>query len=1838
MKRSKSKSARNHKNQSLVESLEQRMLLAALTVSNVALTSIVNEGGTAALSGDISAPNPASTFALTVNWGEGTPQVYNLPAGSTSFSVTHQYADDNPIATPSDTYSVTGTLRDDDGGSAALLGRGPSGSLDVTFGASGKVLTPVGSTEDDAYALVIQSDGKLVAAGRSLIGSTYDFALARYNPDGTLDSGFGSGGKVLTPIGSISAYANALAVQPDGKLVAAGYAHNGSNFDFALVRYNANGTLDSGFGSGGKVLTPIGSSWDYAYALTIQPDGKLVVAGRSSNGSNDDFALARYNTNGTLDSSFGSAGKVIISIGSGDECIYDVAVQSDGKLVAAGYSSNGSNLDFALVRYNTNGTLDSSFGAGGKVITPVGSSDEIACALAIQSDGKLVAAGSTSSTSTYYDFVLVRYNADGSLDNSFGAGGKALTDIGEHSDDFGRDLAIQSDGKLVAVGYRASASSNGYDLALARYNSDGTLDSNFGTGGRVVTPIGSAADQAFALAIQSDGKLVAAGLSYSGSYADFALVRYNASGLSLSVNNVAPLVNAGSNQTLDPASAGHLTRTGSFTDPGADTWSGTVNYGDGSGVQPLVINATTKTFALDHTYGTSGSYAVSVTLTDDDLGSGTALFQVTVNVGGPPMANSGGPYSVNEGASIALSGSASAAAGLSISAYEWDLNYDGQGFQVDATGRTPSFSAASLDGPATRTIGLRVKDTASTYSAIATVPVTINNVGPVVSNVTLTPSVNEGGTATLSGTIFDVPSDSFTLTVNWGAGIPQVYNLAPGSTSFSVTHQYADDNPTSTVSDRYLVSSTFSDDDGATVSLGIVDTSFGVGGIAITDFNGRDDRGQSVVVQPDGKTLLGGLAYNTSGTRDFALARYSANGTLDSTFGVGGRVTTDLAGGDDYGQSLAVQADGKVLLAGYALNPVSGTNDFAVVRYNANGTLDYSFGVAGKVLTPIGSADEEAYALVIQSDAKFVAAGHSYNGSNWDFALVRYNPDGSLDNSFGNGGKVLTPVGGNNDFANALAMQPDGKLLAAGSSVNGGNYDDFALVRYNADGSLDSSFGSGGKVVTSISVANYDFANALAIQPDGKLVAAGQSNNVSNWNFSLVRYNANGSLDSSFGTGGKVMTSMGTTFAGANALAVQSDGKLVAAGHSADSSYTDFALARYNANGTLDSSFGNGGKAITPIGRSSDYINALAIQPDGNLVAAGFTNNGSNLDFALVRYNASGLSLSVNNVAPLVNAGSNQTLDPASAGHLTRTGSFTDPGADTWSGTVNYGDGSGVQPLVINATTKTFALDHTYGTSGSYAVSVTLTDDDLGSGTALFQVTVNPPAAPVKLTGTILGTPGSFANSGNTRDKALDGNTATYFDAPIATGAWVGLDLGSAKSLSKVRYYPRASQPARMVGGKFQGSNDPSFTSGVVDLATITTLPPLAWTELAVANATPFRYVRYLSPTNSWGNVAEIEFYGTGGVPNAAPNTPGNALPINGATNQSLTPTLASGAFSDPDAGDSQAAAQWLVRRSSDGVTVFDSGTDAVWKTTCPVPTGKLAYSTGYSWQVRYQDNHGAWSGYSSATSFTTLAAPADQPPVVNTFTPTPGTLTLGQSTSLAATASDPDAGDSITAVKFFEGSTLLGNGSLVSGQWSFNWNTTGHTAGSFTLSAIAYDSNATPSPARTAGVTINPAASDAKLTGTIIGTAGSYDGTSTRDKALDGNTSTYFDAPSANANNAWVGYDLLSGYQITRVRYYPRANWASRMLGGKFQGSNDPSFASGVADLATITATPPYAWSQLTVSDTASFRYVRYLSPLRRIWQCGGGGVLRQLPGSPTPRRTPPATPCRSMAPPISL
>jgi uncharacterized delta-60 repeat protein len=386
-------------------------------------------------------------------------------------------------------------------------------------------------------------------------------------------------------------------------------------------------------------------------------------------------------------------------------------------------------------------------------------------------------------------------------------------------------------------------------------------------------------------------------------------------------------------------------------------------------------------------------------------------------------------------------------------------------------------------------------------------------------------------------------------------------------------------------------------------------------GKVTTPVGGSQDFAYSVAVQPDGKIVVAGSSSNGAND-DIALVRYNTDGTLDTTFNITGKVTTPIGSGFDEGLSLVIQSNGKIIVAGYTFN---GTNDdFALVRYNTDGSLDTTFNGTGIVTTPIGSGDDLGIAVALQADGKIVVGGFSNNGMRNDFALARYKADGSLDTTFNTTGKVITSIGVLDDQTRSVAVQPDGKIVAAGYSHNGTDFD-FAVARYKADGSLDQTFNGTGFVTTPVGTEN-DYAYSTVLQTDGKIVAAGRSYNGTDNDVALARYNADGSLDTTFNTTGLVTTPIGAINDIAGSVVLQTNGKIVAAGSSDNGADGDFAVIRYNADGSLDTTFNATGIVTTPIGAGDDAAYFVALQPDGKIVAVGYSQNGTDYDFALARY------------------------------------------------------------------------------------------------------------------------------------------------------------------------------------------------------------------------------------------------------------------------------------------------------------------------------------------------------------------------------------------------------------------------------------------------------------------------------------------------------------------------------------------------------------------------------------------------------------------------------------------
>jgi uncharacterized delta-60 repeat protein len=759
-----------------------------------------------------------------------------------------------------------------------LLSIGP---LDPTFDGDGIAHNSFlqGDDRDQiARAVAVQADGKILTAGQAetrsvdtaaRLGDQWWFQLARHNPDGSLDTSFGTGGVVFHDI-STHSIAYGMALQPDGKIVvvAATSFSDGQYRQSVVMRFNADGSFDTGFDSDGILAVPsLSSTYDAWERMYCVT---IQPDGKIVVGgtANYYFAVARYNADGSWDSTFHGAQS------TWGGAAYSIAVQADGKIVAAGDASAGS---FAVVRYNADGSLDASFDTDGVANTDFGSGYDQAMGLVIQDDGKIIAGGNAAN-GTSYNFAVARYNADGSPDPTFDADGM-LTTAFAAGEAKAYAIAMQPDGKFVATGYCGTSQ----DIALARYNPDGSLDSGFDGDGLAVTPIGSGDDIAYAAALQPDGKLVVAGSSSNGDNLDFALARYESNG------------------------------------------------------------------RLDASFGSAG------------------------------IATAGFP-----------------------------ISYDmAQAMTVDSEGRV------LLAG-------------------------------------------SSGGDLALL---------------------------------------------------RYDVD-------------GGLDTTFDNDGQVVLSC----DAATNLLQQPDGKILV------TSGLN--GMRRFNADGSVDPTF-VGNDGRSYLVGIND----VAFQPDGKILVAGYTTTYVRGfgyVHVFTVQRCNDDGSIDTTFNGSGYV-RPFGNRiGAEANGIIAQPDGKIVVKGREGD----HMRVARLLADGTLDQSFSGDGLIAFTDMEMLGSVYTLALQPDGKIVGAAK----GYQHEVALLRFNADGSIDATFAGG-----TLESTTGSRTPRVAVQRDGKIVVLSVEGN-------LWRYNADGTLD--------VELENPIPGASLTSMALGPDGTIVVGGYRFEETGYQFVAAR----------------------------------------------------------------------------------------------------------------------------------------------------------------------------------------------------------------------------------------------------------------------------------------------------------------------------------------------------------------------------------------------------------------------------------------------------------------------------------------------------------------------------------------------------------------------------------------------------------------------------------------------------------------------------------------------------
>ena len=407
---------------------------------------------------------------------------------------------------------------------ALVAGAAPAsaapGALDHTFNGTGKVLTNLPGLDEEPSSLAIQADGAILVAGYATVGGHSQLAVIRYRRNGSMDPSFGHGGVVETRVGPGSGI-NAIAIDHAGRIVAAGASFAHGRARIAIVRYRPSGSLDTSFGTDGRVVTPVASG-ARAFGVAIRPDGRIVVTGSAKVGGRENMLVARYRPDGSIDPSFGNHGIALVRIGPGSVA-NAVVLQPNGRIVVAGRSGtlglSATDGRFALARFLPGGTLDPAFGDHGTLTTALTDQGSYAAALALEPDGRIVAAGpSASNTAGSPHFAVARYRPNGTLDPTFSGDGKMVDPIRSENGAFG--VAIQSNGRIVVVGDAFISGSQPF--VVARYLPAGAIDPSFGDHGHALTRPGGTAT---AVAIQADGRIVMVGLGGDGG-SEFAVNRY----------------------------------------------------------------------------------------------------------------------------------------------------------------------------------------------------------------------------------------------------------------------------------------------------------------------------------------------------------------------------------------------------------------------------------------------------------------------------------------------------------------------------------------------------------------------------------------------------------------------------------------------------------------------------------------------------------------------------------------------------------------------------------------------------------------------------------------------------------------------------------------------------------------------------------------------------------------------------------------------------------------------------------------------------------------------------------------------------------------------------------------------------------------------------------------------------------------------------------------------------------------------------------------------------------------------------------------------------------------
>ncbi len=814
------------------------------------------------------------------------------------------------------------------------------------------------------------------------------YSLVAVSQAASFDSTFatnGIGKYAITKAGSVVGE-NDMALQPDGKIVVATF-FDAADANFCVLRFNSDGSLDNSFSGDGIVIIPLEpGSYDYSNSLAIQPDGKIVVAGIISYLSTKKVAIVRLNSDGTLDTSFDGDGKIYIQAGDSNDESRDVLVDINGKIVVAGTTMSGGFFRMFCLRLNNNGTLDTGFDSDGKVIISIGAND-YANSVAMYSTDNRIVLGGYSDNGTKWDFACVRLLSDGTLDNNFDSDGKLVIPVtGQFN--AAKIVAIQPiDGKILLAGYGYNGQYT--DFAVVRLNpEDGSLDANFDGDGIKLFPVGPTFDEVKSVISQiSDGSIILGGRGVHQEIIGNQLVSH-------SYFTFAKLLRDGT---------------------------------------------------LDNSFDTDGKVLYPI------LGYNDVLSSIAQRSDGKIVATG-----------FTSSGNASAVGVMQLNTDgSLDINFDNDGKLSQPIGNDIDLANSIAIQPSDNKLILAGRSympysngTGSDFSAIR-----LNTDG------SLDNSFDGDGKINISNAGFDEalavavsPADGKAVIVGYG------YN--------------------GTKNDFFIVRLN---------TDGSLDNTFDGDGKKLLPISIGQDKALGVAIQSDGKIVIVGV----SSIPDFTVVRLNTDGSLDNSFDGDGiaQVNAGSITSGDVASALIIQPDGKIVVVGGTNNGVN-SSLIAVVRLNSNGSLDNTFDGDGKVQFAFPLATSSiATSLALQpSDNKIVIGGHAFMQGSYRFGIARLNTNGSIDATFSGG--VITLDIGYESRVTGIAVQGNGRIVASGYSIptmGAINGEDVTFARVNADGTADGTFNGGFYYYKIINEVWSQSANGMLIQPDGKIVLAGYS-------------------------------------------------------------------------------------------------------------------------------------------------------------------------------------------------------------------------------------------------------------------------------------------------------------------------------------------------------------------------------------------------------------------------------------------------------------------------------------------------------------------------------------------------------------------------------------------------------------------------------------------------------------------------------------------------------------------------------------------------------------------------